>query len=199
MRFIGSRSETAISMYKWAGVCHLSPASVGLPLRKGLARPQQTDLFVLPVRQSLIKDPRIMPGTARLILLLAGWSGKEREVFTKLATLAKHLGRSVRQVQRYIKDAAEEGYLYFGYQKGEGGYITGLKIRLNPSAVFAPKRALRKFRAEQKMLEAQESQATTLPTDTNGNFLFYKGNLGAYQRSMMKLFDKNGTSYRLLE
>lgn len=140
-----------------------------------------------------------MPGTARLILLLAGWSGRQEDIYTKLATIAKHLGRSVRQVQRYMKDAAEEGYLYFGYQKDRMGYITGLKIRLNPSAVFAPKRTLRKARAAQKDREAQVNRDTTLPTDTNGNFLFFKGKMGPYERSMLKLFMKNGVSYRLLE
>ncbi|MEL6569096.1 MAG: hypothetical protein AAFQ22_11805 [Pseudomonadota bacterium] len=171
---------------------------MGLPLRKGLQRPQESDLFVLPIRQSLVKDARIMPGTARLILLLAGWSGRPNEICTTLGTIARHLGRSVRQVQRYIKDAAEEGYLFFGYRKHRG-YVTGLKIRLNPSAVFAPKRVIRRFRAEQKMLEAQENRATPLKADNNGNYLFYKAKMGDFERGMMKLLQRNGESVRLLE
>ena len=49
-----------------------------------------------------------MPGTLRMLALLAGWAGHGAPLDTNLSVIGKHLGRSARQVQRYLKDAAEK-------------------------------------------------------------------------------------------
>ncbi|MEZ5938370.1 MAG: hypothetical protein R3C52_09125 [Hyphomonadaceae bacterium] len=117
-----------------------SDASGTGPRRKRLMRPEASGTFVKPVRQSLFKDARLMPGTLRLICLLAGWQGSGRPVETTLASLARQLQRSERQIQRYLKDAAEEGYLFYSKIANRLGYIVGLRIRINAAAVYAPPR-----------------------------------------------------------
>ena len=67
--------------------------------------------FILPMKQSVMKDARLMPGTRCMIALLSGWAGKGKDLRTTKSIIAKHLGRSVRQVYRYLKDAARAGYL----------------------------------------------------------------------------------------
>ena len=196
MRFFGSRSESAISQLSWALAYADNPSAFGLPQRKGALRPQPSSAFVLPVRQDFVRDPRLMPGTTRMLMLLAGWSGRVPDIHTTLGTIAKHLGRSIRQVQRYVKDAAEEGYLYYGYRKDRLGYITGLKIRLNPSAIFASKRTLPK---PKKIKTRPENRAATLVSDTNENSIFYKAEIDDWDRKMMAMMDRNKIPYRLLE
>lgn len=199
MIYTGSRSSAAFSSFKWISAFSFDPVADGLPLRKGFVRPEPSKLFVLPVRQSFVKDSRIMPGTSRLILLLAGWSGRNPDIFTTLGTLGKHLGRSARQIQRYLKDAAEEGYLYFGYRKDRLGYITGLKIRLNPAAVFAPKRSLEKARDKAKRRRSAETRDTTFESGTNEKLFIIKGEMDAFNRNLLRICKENGWKYRLLE
>ena len=199
MRFNGSRSSTAIGQFGWMLAYNGIPAISGLPMRKGAMRPEPSTAFVLPVRQDFIRDPRIMPGTTRMLMLIAGWSGRERDIFTTLGTLADKLGRSIRQVQRYIKDAAEEGYLYYGYRKDRLGYITGLKIRLNPSSIFAPKRCLPKSKSRQKVEEGAENRATTFESDTNGKTIFNRADIGDWERSLMGMMERNGIEYTIRE
>lgn len=107
------------------------------PKRKSLARPLDNGTFVLPLKQSFLKDARIMPGTTRMLGLLAGWVGKGNKPFieTTKGIIAKHLGREVRQIYRYLKDAMEEGYLLYSCTKNRMGYITGIKIWLNTLAI----------------------------------------------------------------
>ena len=116
-----------------------APSGTG-PARKRLLRPETSRTFVKPLRQSLFKDARLMPGTLRLLCLLAGWQGAGRPIETTLGALARQLQRSERQIQRYIKDAAEEGYLFCSKVANRLGYIVGLRLRINPAAVYAPKR-----------------------------------------------------------
>lgn len=114
----------------WAeDVLGLDPAT--LPRRFFLERPTDNGNYVLPVKQSFIKDARLMPGTRIMLLLLTGWGGRGEPLQTTQGTIAKHLRRSVRQVFRYIKDAAREGYLTYAYTKNRLGMITGLKIYLS--------------------------------------------------------------------
>jgi hypothetical protein len=104
--------------------------AAALPRRFFLERPRDTGTYVLPVKQSFIKDARMMPGTRIMLMLLIGWGGRGEPVLTTQGIIAKHLKRSVRQVFRYLKDAAREGYLTYAYTKNRLGMITGLKIRL---------------------------------------------------------------------
>ena len=82
--------------------------------RKSLDRPQDNGTFVLPIRQSFVRDARLMPGTLRLLALLAGWKGTQvGPLETTQRILGRHLNRSTRQIYRYLKDAMQEGYLTY--------------------------------------------------------------------------------------
>ncbi len=113
----------------WTGQV-LGLDSTTLPRRCFRARPKDNGTYVLPVKQSFIKDARLMPGTRIMLTLLTGWAGRGEPLETTQGTIAGHLGRSVRQVFRYLKDAAREGYLRYAYTKNRLGMITGLKIYL---------------------------------------------------------------------
>jgi hypothetical protein len=139
------------------------------PKRKSLARPLDNGTFVLPLKQSFIKDARIMPGTTRMLALLAGWVGKgDKPILeTTKGIIGKHLGREVRQIYRYLKDAMEEGYLLYTCTKNRMGYITGIKIWLNTLAI-------RKSTNTTKSKNG-EKQARTQVSDTNEKLILNKG------------------------
>jgi hypothetical protein len=146
------------------------PTDLVSPLkRKSCIRPPSDGTFVLPIRQSLIKDARMSPGTTRMIVLLAGWSGGGRPLETTLGIIGKHLGRSARQVQRYLRDAAEEGYLYFKKVVNRLGYIIGLRIVLCKAAVYAPQRPKKKPPTVENPPVHRGNPATTDAADTNKN------------------------------
>jgi hypothetical protein len=145
-----------------------SPSLPDQPNRKSLDRPFDNGTFVLPLKQSFIKDARIMPGTMRMLALLTGWSGNQekRTIETTKGILAKHLGRSVRQIYRYLQDAMEEGYLVYSFTKNRLGYITGIKIWIN-------KLAMRK-QQKSKTDKNPRNQDWTQKADTNKNYLLKK-------------------------
>jgi hypothetical protein len=125
---IANRSEADQRL--WAEqVLDLEPAA--LPRRFFWQRPEDKGTYVLPLKQSFIKDARLMPGTRIMLALLTGWAGRGEPLQITQGTIAKHLRRSVRQVFRYIKEAAREGYLTYAYTKNRLGMITGLKIYLS--------------------------------------------------------------------
>lgn len=101
-----------------------------VPKRYFYQKPEDKGTYVLPLKQSFVKDARLMPGTRCLLALLVGWAGKGRDLRTTQGVLGKHIGRSIRQVRRYLKDAAREGYLTYNYTKNRIGAITGIKIFL---------------------------------------------------------------------
>lgn len=197
MHIIASRSQTAISQFAWLGAYEAEPSLSGLPLRKGLRRPETSDLFVLPLRQSFLKDPRLMPGTTRMLCLLAGWYGRGGPLNTTLGVIARHLGRSVRQVQRYIQDAAEEGYLYYSKRADRMGYVIGLKIGLNVAAIFAPKKTGESGKRGVRRVTSLVGQATTQESATNEKPIYIRGQIGDYERQMMALMDSAGLDYQL--
>jgi hypothetical protein len=143
---------------------YASPADNHLQRKKNI-RPPTDGTFVLPINQSLVKDARMSPGTTRMIILLAGWSGGGRPLETTLGIIGKHLGRSARQVQRYLRDAAEEGYLYFKKVVNRLGYVIGLRIVLCKAAIFASKRKA----STPKPAAPRRIPATTYESDTNKN------------------------------
>lgn len=134
------------------------------PRRKTLTRIQDNGTFVLPLKQSFIKDARIMPGTMRMLALLAGWTGRQDKavVETTQGILGKHLGRSVRQIYRYLQDAMEEGYLLYSYTKNRMGYITGIKVWLNSLAI--------RRQATPKKAKIRRNQDRTFESDTNDKY-----------------------------
>lgn len=101
-----------------------------LPRRCFQERPRDNGSYILPVKQSFMKDARLSPGTRCMLALLTGWAGTGKPLKVTQGTIAGHLRRSVRQVYRYLQDAAREGYLRYAYTKNRLGMITGLVIYL---------------------------------------------------------------------
>lgn len=132
----------------------------GLPQRHFIQKPQDDGSYILPLKQSFIKDARLMPGTRCMLALLVGWSGKGRGLALTQARIAKHLGRSVRQIYRYLKDAVDNGYLTYNYTKTRIGLITGIHIYLRFD-VLKPK--------PKKQSRRVINQARTSMADTNTN------------------------------
>src|ERR1700686_2929169 len=130
-----------------------------LPRRYFFERPKDNGAYVLPVKQSFIKDARLMPGTRCMLALLTGWAGRGEPLQITQGTIAKHLRRSVRQVFRYLQDAARDGYLRYAYTKNRMGMITGLKIYLS-FPLLRPD-------LKRKPRPAPANPARTLTSDTN--------------------------------
>lgn len=181
------------------------------PARKRLMRPELSRTFVKPLRQSLFKDARLMPGTLRLLCLLAGWQGAGRPIETTLGALARQLQRSERQIQRYIKDAAEEGYLVCSKVANRLGYIVGLRLRINPAAVYAPKREeggnhprrndTARYAAPDTRRDGSESRrnpATTDMSDTKENIYIIKDDTDDFGRSLQLICERNNLRYALI-
>lgn len=145
------------------------------PKRKSLELQSPNFGFVKPVKQDFVRNPRLMPMTRCMVLMLLGWAGQEQPLETTMGIIAKKLGRSVRQVQRYLKDAIEEGYLYYSRTKNRWGYYTGIKIHLN---FFALKPAKPKKRRK---------QGTTYKSDTNNNYINKRENTPQEQDFLDKL------------
>ena len=158
----------------------------GQPARKWKERPIDRGLFVLPLKQSFIKDARIMPGTTRLVALLAGWIGNSNKwvIQTTQGILGKHLGRSVRQIYRYLQDAQEEGYLFYSCRKNRLGYITGISIWLNFLAVR------RKTRT--KTTANSTKQDRTLKADTKEKSDFKREVDPEFRAFIEKVCQRNG-------
>ena len=149
----------------------LAPPAYGLhqPKRKSLDKSLDNGTFVLPLKQSFIRDARIMPGTMRMLALLAGWVGKgDRAVIdTTKGILGKHLGRGVRQIYRYLQDAMEEGYLLYACTKNRLGYITGIKIWLNTGPI--------RKTSNTKTSKNPRNLDRTQRADTNEKYILNKG------------------------
>lgn len=163
------------------------------PKRKSCERPPSGWKFILPLRQSLMMDSRIAPGTTRMIALLAGWSGGGRPVDTTLGIIGKHLGRSSRQVQRYLRDAAEEGYLYFRKVTNRMGYVIGLRIVLCKAAIFSKSKKQASPRSDKSLGGvSRRNQATTQESDTNKNILINTLSPDPFERRLIQICSRNG-------
>ena len=169
------------------------------PRRKSLRRPASCGKFVLPLRQSLIMDARLMPGTLRMLALLAGWAGQGAPLDTNLSVIGKHLGRSARQVQRYLKDAAEEGYLYVRQRVNRLGYVIGLRIHLCRAAIYAPKK--KKASGEERRqgvdcASGRRKPATTDRSYTNENISIYLKRSDPFEARLAGLCERLGLDYK---
>ncbi|WP_040352836.1 hypothetical protein [Blastopirellula marina] len=111
------------------------PGRSDAPRRKSLECPPDRGTFVKPLKQCFVRNPRLMPMTRIMLTLLAGWAGHGDSIKTTIGIIAKHLGKSRRQLFRYLKDAAEEGYLYWTKTKDRIGRYTGICVRLNFGAI----------------------------------------------------------------
>lgn len=138
-----------------------------LPQRCFKQRPEDNGTFILPLKQSFMKDARLMPGTRCMLALLAGWAGRGGALELTEGTIGNHLGRSVRQVYRYLKDAAREGYLRYGYTKNRLGMITGLRVWLTFDLIRSMK--------DTKPSGGRGNPARTHRSDTNKTHIYTEG------------------------
>lgn len=124
------------------------------PKRKSMDVPYDDGSFIKPLKQSFVRNPRLMPMTRLMLSLLSGWNGKgQGGIETTTGTIAKHLSRSSRMVFNYLKDAMEQGYLSYTRRKDRMGYYIGIKIILNFGAI---RRSFAKRKTEQKTAETRD-------------------------------------------
>ncbi len=156
--------------------------------RKGLRRPPTSTTFVRPLRQSFIKDARLAPGATRMLCLLAGWGGRGDPIDTTLGIIGRHLQRSPRQIQRYLRDAAEEGYLVWSKVTNRLGYVVGLRIRLNGAALFAPSKTQS---GDATPRPRRRNPATTQVSDTKTSFLTSEEGEGRFEQKLREICQRN--------
>ena len=134
------------------------------PKRKSLEVPTDHNTFIKPLKQSFVKNPRMMPMTRVMLSLLSGWAGDGKALETTTGIIAKHLGRCRRQVFRYLKDAMEEGYLSYTRTKDRIGRYTGLRIWLNFPAI--------RYSNTRKKPKTAKKLAMTLKSETNKKLIY---------------------------
>jgi hypothetical protein len=139
------------------------------PRRKSMIAPPDNNTFVKPIKQSFVKNPRMMPMTKMMLSLLAGWAGQGGCIDTTTGVIGKHLSRSRRMVFKYLKDAQEEGLLNYTRRKDRIGRYIGIKIWINFSAILFTK--LKKPKTTEKTTEKLE---VNYSTDTNSNIYLNK-------------------------
>lgn len=138
-----------------------------VPRRKSMMAPPDNNTFVKPIKQCFVKNPRLMPMTRLMLTLLSGWAGLGGKIETTTGIIAKHLGRCRRQVFRYLKDAVEEGLLFYDRTKDRIGRYTGIRIWLNFPAI-----RFTRFRKPKTVQKTAENLDVTLKSETNGKLLY---------------------------
>lgn len=136
------------------------------PKRKNLVAPPDRGLFVKPIKQCFVKNPRLMPMSKVMITLLAGWGGQGIAIETTIGIIGKHLSRCRRQVFRYLQDAVEEGYLTYSRTKDKIGRYTGVKVYLNYAAI-----QFSKGRKPKKSKQTAENIDVTHKSETNDKYI----------------------------
>ena len=147
------------------------------PRRKSLALQSPNFGFVKVVKQDFVRNPRMMSGTRCMVLMLLGWAGNEQPIETTIGIIAEKIGRSARQVHRYLQDAIQEGYLYYSRTKNRMGYYTGIKVHLNFSAI----------RSYKKKAVSPRNQDMTYKADTNNNYLYKREHTEQEQQYLHKI------------
>lgn len=143
----------------------LIPGAGDHPKRSFKQRPADDGTFIRPLKQSFMKDPRLAPGTKVMLSVLMGWAGNGQKLQLTKATIGKHIDRSVRQVYRYIQEAAREGYLRYGRTKDRLGYITGLWITLSFDLIRKP--------APRRQVPGQRNRARPLRSENKETNILY--------------------------
>lgn len=141
------------------------------PKRKSLVAPDDRGTFVKPIKQSFVKNPRLMPMSKIMLTLLAGWAGQGTAIKTTIGIIGKHLSRCRRQVFRYLQDAMEEGYLTYTRTKDRIGRYTGIKIRLNFGAIIFSHRKKRSSLKASTPRNSAEILDVTHTSETNNKYI----------------------------
>ncbi len=153
---------------------------INQPRRKFLPLTQSNNAFIKPVKQSFVTNPRMMPQTRCMVLMLVGWAGQEQAIETTIGIIAKKISRSRRQVSRYLQDAIEEGFLFYSRTKNRMGYYTGIKIHLNFLAI-------KPHKTMAKTIKNRRNKDVTLKSDTNNKHIYKRENTPSEQRFLDKM------------
>ncbi len=143
----------------------------GEPRRKAMISPVDDGSFVKPIKQCFVRNPRTMPMTRLMLILLAGWNGKGGIIETTTGTIARNLSRSRRMVFNYLQDAVEHGFLIYTRKKDRMGYYVGIRITLNTQAIRRTFQKRKPIKNEQKTAENHDVK---LIADTNYNYILNK-------------------------
>jgi len=143
----------------------VSDIDLSKPKRKNLITPDENNAFVKPIKQSFMKNPRMMPNTKIMLTLLSGWAGKGDAIETTVGVIGKHLTRCRRQIHRYLQDAVEEGFITYTRRKDKIGRYIGIKIYLNFAAIRFTRFV--KKQTQNKDVKAAENIDVTLKAETN--------------------------------
>lgn len=139
------------------------------PRRKRMSAPADNNTFVKPIKQCFVRNPRVMPMTRIMLTLLSGWAGQGGSIETTIGIVAAKLGRSRRQVFRYLQDALEEGYLSYSRTADRIGRYTGIRIRLNFAAI-----RFTHFLKPKNKSKTAETLDVPYMADTNNKFINLK-------------------------
>lgn len=143
----------------------VSEIDLSKPKRKNLITPEDNNTFVKPIKQSFMKNPRMMPNTKIMLTLLSGWAGKGDAIETTVGVIGKHLSRCRRQIHRYLQDAVEEGFITYTRRKDRIGRYIGIKIYLNFAAIRFT--SFMKSKTQKTATKIAENIGVTLKAETN--------------------------------
>ena len=187
---VGTFSSLALTSPIMALSPHIQSLNdLGKPKRKSLDAPKDNNTFVKPIKQSFIKNPRLMPMTRIMLTLLSGWGGQGGTIETTIGIIAKHLSRCRRQVFRYLKDAAEEGYLFYSRTKDRIGRYTGIKVWINFPAI-----RFTRFSKRKTECKTAETLDMTLKSETNGKYIYRKEEDSQLRDVLERFAAKSGLS-----
>ncbi|MCP5006731.1 MAG: hypothetical protein GY941_22720 [Planctomycetes bacterium] len=155
------------------------------PSRAKAIEPVDNGTFILPMKQCFMKNRRIMDSTARMVSLLAGWAGQGIAIDTTQGIIAKHIGKSVRQVRRMLLDAWREGYLTYSYTKNRIGLITGIKVFLRFTRIL-----------KEKTVKTRRNPVRPLTSDTNRNIYINKRNDSEVGDRLRRMAKNIGLQYQ---
>lgn len=139
----------------------------GLPKRHFMFAPKDNGAYIKPIKQSFLRDPRLMPMTRMMLILLSGWDGAGRSIETTVGAIAEHLCRSRRMVHHYLQDASRLGYLTYSRKKDRIGYYIGIRVFLNFEMIR--KSFKKKPFSIQSAVKTQPESDMKLIADTNKN------------------------------
>ena len=101
-----------------------------LPKRYFYKEPLDTGAYIKPLKQAIVKDARLCPGTRLMLILLSGMDGAGSGISITIGTIAQQMGRCRRTIVNYLNDAIRFGYLSYSRTKSSIGYYTGIKVYL---------------------------------------------------------------------
>ncbi len=127
-----------------------------------------------------------MDSTARMVSLLAGWAGQGIAIETTQGIIARHIGKSVRQVRRMLLDAWREGYLTYSYTKNRIGMITGIKVFLRFPRIL-----------KEKHVKTRRNPVRPLTSDTNRNINIYRKKDDGVGERLRQMALNMGLEYQL--